>query len=89
MNNRKELARARRKEAEAIASRQWIEELPRRVGQKVRWSNGVIWERTGDDRWQPGDEAGWFLSDGQPFAPSPSEHVANSDWTLFAGEPRS
>lgn len=26
--------------------------LPTGIGSQVRWSNGVIWERTGGDEWQ-------------------------------------
>ncbi len=53
MSNRRELRNARRKADEAAASLEAIEALPRRRGQHVRWSNGVIWERAGADDWRP------------------------------------
>src|SRR5690606_39748459 len=51
--NPKELKRARRKAEDARWEAWAVERLPRRVGQTVRWSNGVIWTRAGDDDWRP------------------------------------
>ena len=51
--NPKELRNARRKANEAAAELEAIEALPRRKGSRVRWRNGVIWQRFGDDEWRP------------------------------------
>lgn len=51
--NPKELRRARNDARDAVALMEAIEALPRRRGQCVRWRNGVIWERIGDDAWRP------------------------------------
>jgi hypothetical protein len=52
MSNRKELRVARRRVEEALLSLAGIEALPRRRGARVRWSNGVVWTREGDDAWR-------------------------------------
>lgn len=67
MANPKELRRARRREAEAVISRERVERLPRRVGSIVDWANGVRWVRFGDDQWE---------STELPGVPYSSEHVA-------------
>lgn len=51
--NPKELRNARRAATEAAAMLEAIEALPRRKGSRVRWRNGVIWQRFGDDEWRP------------------------------------
>lgn len=51
--NPRELRNARRKANEADAELEAILALPRRRGSRVRWRNGVIWERYGDDDWRP------------------------------------
>lgn len=53
MPNPRELRKARKAANEAAASLEAIEALPRRIGSKVRWRNGVIWQRAGDDDWRP------------------------------------
>ena len=71
MANPNELRRARRREAEAIESRHRIEQLPRRIGQRVRWANGVVWTRIGDDAWLPVDGTCQVYE---------SDHVASLYW---------
>lgn len=71
MSNRKELREARRRADEAAWLLARIEGLPRRVGQSVRWGNGVVWTRVGDDDWRP---------DGEPARRYPSAHVAQFAW---------
>jgi len=76
MANRRELRNARRKAAEAADLLERIERLPRRVGQKVRWSNGVVWTREGDDAWR----AEAVQTDGTLWVDDvtyPSAHVAS------------
>ena len=78
MANRTELREARKRAAEAVKSLRQIEALPRRVGQRVRWSNGVIWERVGDNAWRAISENGVpLLSFPQRYR---SEHVASGSW---------
>lgn len=87
MSNRQELLRARRARDEAQATLDAIQRLPRRKGARVRWPNGVTWERYGDDDWRAvilTDEHGWefvvFDSDNVSRRYS-SEHVATvSSW---------
>lgn len=67
MSNRKELREARRKADRAAWMLARIEDLPRRVGQSVRWRNGVVWTRAGDDDWRTAS---------YPDEPFPSAHVA-------------
>jgi hypothetical protein len=61
--NPKELRKARKAANEAAADLEAIEALPRRKGSRVRWRNGVIWERMGDDAWRPAtapdDDSHW------------------------------
>lgn len=71
MANPRELRNARRKHEEARDSYRAIKRLPRRIGQQVVWSNGVVWTRTGDDQWQPDSEPSWRY---------PSAHVASLPW---------
>jgi hypothetical protein len=70
--NPKELRKARKAANEAAADLEAIGALPRRKGSRVRWRNGVIWERMGDDAWRPttapDDDAHWTY---------PSLHVAS------------
>jgi hypothetical protein len=66
-----ELRRARLREADAIESRRQIERLPRRIGQRIRWANGVVWTRVGDDAWLPVDGTCQVYG---------SDHVASLDW---------
>lgn len=73
MSNPKELRDARRKADEAATMLVRIEKLPRRVGQSVRWGNGVVWTRAGDDDWSPEGEPGWHY---------PSAHVAEFAWEV-------
>lgn len=77
MSNARELAKARRLVKNAQQSLAEIERLPRRIGQQVIWSNGVVWTRIGDDQWRP-----W--SEGQtPEMTVPiyrSAHVASGVW---------
>lgn len=79
MSNRKELLNARRKAQDAVDMARWIEELPRRVGQSVRWSNGVVWTRAGDDDWRPHTS---------PEESYPSAHVAQYWWEPVPGKGR-
>lgn len=51
--NRNELRNARRAANEAAATLEGILALPRRRGSLVRWANGVVWRREGDDDWRP------------------------------------
>lgn len=78
MSNRRELERARAKEAAAIASRVGVEGLPRRIGSSVTWGNGVVWIRVGDDSWSPNGVEGpeWLY---------PSDHVAGGNIIDRAG----
>ena len=71
MSNRHELAKARRKAENAANELAWIEALPRRTGSVVRWSNGVLWRREGDDDWRPNS---------YPVQPYSSAHVASGSW---------
>lgn len=73
MSNRKELRAARAKLANAQAELTAIEALPRRIGARVQWSNGVIWTRVGDNTWLP-----WSASqpDDMPEIHYDSVHVA-------------
>ena len=71
MANSKELRKARANAKNAATMLARIEALPRRIGQSVRWRNGVIWTRAGDDDWRPGDG---------PDMPYPSAHVARFWW---------
>jgi len=71
MSNPRELHDARRRAAHATALLASIEALPRRVGQSVRWRNGVIWTRAGDDDWRPDSDPKWRY---------PSDHVASFWW---------
>ena len=73
MSNPKELRDARRKADEAAMMLVRIEELPRRVGQSVRWRNGIVWTRAGDDDWR---------FDAQPDLSYPSAHVAQFAWEV-------
>lgn len=79
MSNRNELKRAREKAGYAEAALGAIQRLPRRVGQCVRWTNGVIWERVGDDQWRPWhfDDGEWG-SDDEAYGFFSSEHVGTS-----------
>lgn len=69
---------ARRRVEDAQRSLADIERLPRRVGQQVIWTNGVVWTRVGDDRWRPWSE---HQPDDMPDLLYPSEHVASGHWT--------
>ena len=71
MRNRHELAQARRKAENAANELAWIEALPRRKGSVIRWSNGVIWRREGDDDWR----AAYF-----PDERYSSSHIASGEW---------
>lgn len=66
MSNRRELRDARRRAEYYAAELAAIEALPRRVGSRIAWANGVIWERVGDDAWEPrhddGDDYGTYSS---------------------------
>jgi len=62
----RELRDARKRLESAANELLQIEALPRRKGSKVRWSNGVVWTRMGDDVWVPDEENTKF----------PSAHVA-------------
>lgn len=78
MGNRKELRDARRRAADAVAELAAIEALPRRIGSRVRWTNGVIWERVGDDAWEPRFENDGYerhADHDQFYGISPSLHV--------------
>ena len=81
MRNRQELKRARTKAIEADWTLQAIEDLPRRRGQQVRWRNGVVWERVGDDQWRPwhfDKDTGAYTSNDEVYGIFPSDHVATS-----------
>ena len=71
MSNLKELHKARRHVELSIRLLERTAALPAEIGQSVRWSNGVIWTRAGDDDWR---------SDGFPDEPCPSEHIASLSW---------
>lgn len=71
MSNRKELRDARRRAKGALSMLASIEGLPRHVGQAVRWRNGVVWTRVGDDVWFPNGDRTWHY---------PSAHVAQFAW---------
>jgi hypothetical protein len=64
--NPRELRNARRRAKEAAEALRLIRALPRSVGEAVRWRNGVIWVRSGDDAW-------WSEGVDRAFD---SEHVA-------------
>jgi hypothetical protein len=68
MGNQLELKRARRAAENAQRILEAVENLPRRRGSKVTWSNGVVWTRVGDNRW---------VSNGTPPYAYPSAHVAS------------
>lgn len=76
MSNRRELRAARAKLARAQAELEAVEALPRRVGSRVQWSNGVIWTRVGDNAWLP-----WSANqpDDMPERHYESVHVATAD----------
>ena len=87
--NPKELRHARKVANDAAAMVQAIEALPRRRGSRVRWSNGVVWERYGDDDWRPiAHYIGNVLTASLPeeIARSyPSSHVAQfGNWPVAA-----
>lgn len=84
MSNRKELLTARRKAAEAAAELAGIESLPRRRGQRVRWSNGVIWTREGDDQWRPTSSAGYI---GDMLYSSAHVAATRTPWVTLSPEP--
>lgn len=65
--NPKEKRDARAAARAADRSERRILSLPQQVGGTVRWPNGVLWTRAGDDDWR---------SDGTPHQPYPSAHVA-------------
>jgi hypothetical protein len=75
IGNRKELAHARRKASEALEALSQIEALPRRRGSRIRWPNGTIWTRVGDDDWRP---------ENIPEIPYPSAHVASLRWEIVS-----
>lgn len=79
MTNRHELSAARKRLTEAADSLAGIQALPRRVGQQVVWSNGVVWTRAGDDRWTP-----WSASQpaDMPELVYSSAHVASGHIVL-------
>lgn len=69
---------AEQKLAEATLALEQITALPREIGSRVRWSNGVVWTRAGDNDWRSG-----YLE-----IPYRSAHIASSPWTLVeSGEP--
>lgn len=70
MANPKELRRARQRLVEAQREYESIRALPRMVGDKVRWKNGVVWVRMGDNQWRT---EGIFLI-------YSSAHVAGGVW---------
>ena len=77
MANPRELRNARRRAKEAAEALRLIRALPRYVNEAVRWSNGVIWVRSGDDAW-------WTEGDGHTYD---SEHVATvCAWEHYRGE---
>lgn len=77
MANRKELRYYRRRAEEAAALAASVRALPRHVGDRVVWPNGVVWERVGDDRWSA-------LGDGHSREhPYSSGHVASFAWTPY------
>jgi hypothetical protein len=59
VTNPKELARARKKLNEARQELDDVLSLPRRRGSRIRWPNGVVWERVGDDAWRGTSSTGW------------------------------
>jgi hypothetical protein len=74
--NPRELRKARRRVEEASEALRLIRALPRCVGEAVRWSNGVIWVRSGDDAW-------WTEGSDHKFD---SEHVATAcAWKYYRG----
>lgn len=79
--NPRELRRARQAARRATDALRAIESLPRRRGQQVRWANGVVWERIGDDAWRPttapDDSDHWTF---------PSSHVASFWFTRVSPE---
>lgn len=83
MANRKELRDARRKAVEAARIADEIAALPRRVGQQVIWSNGVIWTRVGDDQWQS-----QFDEMDEPLYPSVHIVMYSGFWRLPHPGPR-
>lgn len=75
MSNPRELREVRRNADQALRTMREVEALPRRVGQRVRWSNGVIWIRAGDNDWR---------ADGIPERSYSSAHVASGNWKPIA-----
>lgn len=73
----KRVNKAHVKLMQAEASLAQIRRLPRRVGSRVRWGNGVIWIRRGDDHWEA--EGGIATNVG-------SAHVAQFAWMRLSGK---
>ena len=76
MGNAKELRKARDAFDRARRTLEAIEHLPRRRGSLVLWTNGVVWQRLGDDEWES-----LHVEDGyEPHGEYKfdSEHVATS-----------
>lgn len=88
--NPKELRHARKAANEAAAMLEAIEALPRRRGSRVRWQNGVIWERAGDDQWIAHHSDGTNSTDdnyrGNGTGLYPSAHVASFGFWPIARE---
>ncbi len=76
----RELKKARRDAQRAALTVELIEALPRRRGALYKgWSNGLVWQRVGDDAWVP-------LHDGEDttlYRPYPSAHVATHAESLL------
>ncbi len=62
--------------------------LPQTIGARIKWrSNGLVWERLGDDQWWPLEDDGtrqvlyYDVPEGKPRDPWPSAHLGG-DWDL-------
>lgn len=70
MINVQELHNAQIRANEAVESLYRISKLPQDVGQSVKWINGAVWTRVGDDAWKTNDVPDRY----------PSAHVAMFSW---------
>lgn len=62
-----------------------VASLPAEVGARIRWSNGLVWVRVGENEWQStGDGRPTDLEQARAGGwTAPSTHIAQSgDWIL-------
>ena len=69
-----ELSRARARLIEAAEELANIAALPRAVGSRIEWENGVVWTRAGDDDWRAGGISMGYSSG----------HVGSLPWTSLS-----